>query len=146
MLGSLDAVFRSDGQLGGPQLRYWSPEAAALSEACERQGLRALEPEWFQRAGDKPLAERLLPPWPLLRELQAAGVACAALLTFSLEGDNRPEACMLAGVAAGALGLAGPAAAPQELGAARGAAGSIAWREPSSWDFAFGRSDRFEAY
>ena len=127
MLGSIEAGLRRDAQLVGPQLRYWAPEGAAgsLAQRCAGgAGLQALEDAFF---ADRPLEARLLQPWPLLRELQAAGVPCAALLSFSAEGgDNLGEANQVAAAAAAAAGLADQ--------------GHVQWEPPATWRHVYGAS------
>lgn len=98
-------------------------------------------------AQDKPLEQRLLPPWPLLLALEGEGVPCAALLAFCLEGDNRPDAHALAGAAAGVLGLqqAGRAQAdgpPVGEAAPASASVGLTWLPPASWQHAFGSASR----
>ena len=124
VLGSLDAATRVDAQLAGPQLRCWAPGTSGggeeLAAACAGAGLAALEPAWFE--GGKPLGERLLPPWPLLRACSEGGVPAAAALTFATEGDNQPEAYALAAAGAAVLGL--------RLGAGEGCQ---PWVQPPAW-------------
>lgn len=137
MLGSLDAVFRRDNQLAGPQLRYWSHDAG-LGSACHSQGLQPLEEDWFE---GKPVEQRQLPPWPLLLACERAGVPAVALLTFSLEGDNLPDAYSLAGVAARSVGLIGGGGEAAGTASTASSSGGLQWRSPSSWRFALGRAD-----
>lgn len=136
MLGSIEATFRRDAQLAGPQLRYWAPPSAdgaegSLEQRCAGAGLAPLEPSFF---ADRPLERRQLQPWPLLRALAEAGVPCAAVLSFSTEGDNAADALQLAAAAAAVAGLA-PAA---------GAIGqqqqqpAVQWVPPASWQYAYG--------
>ena len=124
VLASLDASTRVDAQLAGTQLRYWAAGASGgdeeLAAACAGAGLAALEPSWFE--GGKPLEERLLPPWPLLRACREGGVPAATALTFATEGDNQPEAAALAAAGAAVLGL--------RLGAGEGCQ---PWVQPPAW-------------
>lgn len=138
VLGSVEAGFRRDAQLAGPQLRWWAPPGAdatggALAQRCrEATGVPPLEDSFFE---DRPLEARQLQPWPLLRELAAAGVPCAALLSFSTEGDNVGEAFGMATAAAAVAGLPAPEAAGGE-GAA--AAAQQQWAPPPSWQHVYG--------
>ncbi len=135
MLGSIEAGFRRDAQLAGPQLRWWAPADAGASSALVQRcqaasGLLQLEGSFFD---DRALEARQLQPWPLLRELAAAGVPCAALLSFSTEGDNVAEAFGMATAAAAVAGLQAPAAAGGEA-----PAGEQQWMPPPSWQHVFG--------
>jgi hypothetical protein len=133
VLGSMEAGFRRDAQLVGPQLRCWAPEGgsdagARLLQRCQAAapgGVPALEPALLQ---DRPLEQRQLQPWPLLRALAERGVPCAALLSFSAEGDNLGDAAVMASAAAAAAGLA---AAPGEQQQPQ-------WQPPRSWQYVFG--------
>jgi proteasome assembly chaperone 2 len=126
ILGSLDGSFRRDDQLQGPQLRYWvaSNNEELVKFCSETAGLRCLEEEWF---ADKPLEERLTPPWPVVKACENAKVPCAAILAFVLEGENIPDAVDVANAAVKVV----PA-----LGA--GAGGGEGWKQPPSWKYAFG--------
>lgn len=134
MLGSVESGFRRDAQLAGPQLRWWAPSDAsgsALVQRCQdTPGLLQLEASFFD---DRALEARQLQPWPLLRELAAAGVPCAALLSFSAEGDNVAEAFGMATAAAAAAGLQ----APEQAGG-EGAAAAQQWVPPPSWQHVYG--------
>lgn len=130
VLGSVDASLRRDSQLTGPQLRFWSGSCAgsdALQQACIGAGLESLEAAFFE---DKPLEARALPPWPLARACEACAVPSAALLTFTAEGDNVPDAEQLAVATCKAV------AELEGLGGAGGAAGR--WERPESWQFVYG--------
>ena len=122
MLGSLDATLRQDAQLAGCQLRHWAEDKGARA-GCAVAGVPPLEAAFFE---DKALADRLLPPWPLLRACRGAGVPAAALLAFVSEGDNVADAVLLADAARGAV----PGLAPAVGGAA------AQWRQPVSWQAA----------
>lgn len=134
MLGSIEAGFRRDAQLAGPQLRWWAPADAgssALMQRCQDAvGLLQLEASFFD---DRPLDARQLQPWPVLRELASAGVPCAALLSFSAEGDNVAEAFGMATAAAVVAGLQAPAATGGE-----GTAAPQQWVPPPSWQHVYG--------
>lgn len=123
MLGSLDATARRDAQLAGTQLRCWAA-GSALEQLCAAAGVPPLELSFWE---DGALAERQLPPWPLLRACGAHGVPAAALLVFTSEGDNVPDALELAGAARAAV---------------PGAAGALAagdWVRPPAWQLLFGQ-------
>ena len=139
MLGSIEATFRRDAQLAGPQLRYWAPSASGgggggdggLAQRCAGAGLAPLEPSFF---ADRPLERRQLQPWPLLRALADVGVHCAAVLSFSTEGDNAADALQLATAAAAVAGLApaaGTAGQQQQQQA-------VQWVPPASWQYVYG--------
>lgn len=134
VLGSIEAGFRRDAQLAGPQLRWWAPADAgssALMQRCQDAvGLLQLEASFFD---DRPLDARQLQPWPVLRELASAGVSCAALLSFSAEGDNVAEAFGMATAAAVVAGLQAPAATGGE-----GTAAPQQWVPPPSWQHVYG--------
>ncbi len=125
ILGSLDGSFRRDDQLQGSQLRYWvSGTDEELTKNCAAtEGLSCLEEEWF---ADKPLKERLTPPWPVVKACEDANMPCAAILAFVLEGENIPDAVNVANAAVKVVpGL-------DVVGAGQG------WKQPPSWKFAFG--------
>lgn len=133
VLGSVEATVRRDAQMSGPQLRYWAPSGAdsdssgSLAQRCAAAaGLQPLEAHFFE---DRSLEQRLLPPWPLLRSLQAQGVPCAAILSFTTEGDNLGEAFEVAAAAAAAAGLPTPSGGQAAAGAA-----------PQSWQYVYGES------
>lgn len=125
LLGSLDGSFRRDDQLQGSQLRFWAPPNDALEATCTAAELPKLEEEWF--AQGKPLEQRLMPPWPLMRSCQAQGLSCAAVLAFVLEGDNVPDAVKVANAAGKVV---------KEVGALT--TGEGRWSQPPSWRYAFG--------
>lgn len=130
MLGSIEATFRRDSQLAGPQLRFWAPSAGAEEQRqrCSSLGLQPLEESFFE---DRSLEARQLPPWPLLRHLQQQGVPCCAILSFSTEGDNAADAVVMATAAAQAAGL-------QAVGDEQAAAAQRQWVPPSSWQYVYG--------
>lgn len=141
VLGSIEASSRRDAQLVGPQLRCWAPDAdgggSGLLHRCEAAapgGVPPLEPGLLE---EWPLEQRLLPPWPLLRHLCQLGVPCAAILSFSTEGDNLGDAFVMAAAAAAAAGLDEGAASGGE--AAAGPAGRE-WVPPRSWQSVYGAS------
>ena len=125
ILGSLDGRFRRDDQLTGSGLRYWS-ETTDLETLCTTAELRKLEEEYFE---DKALEARVMPPWPLVKACKEAGVPCAAVLAFALEGDNQQDGVKVASAAMKVV----PA-----LGAGTGGAEGGKWKQPPSWKFAFG--------
>lgn len=97
VLCSLDASVRIDSQLKGSQLRFWS-ESPNLIDQCHQMGLMQLEEDYFE--GDVPMAERLLPPWSVIKACTASGIECAALAIFTTPGDNVGDGESLARVAA----------------------------------------------
>jgi hypothetical protein len=126
ILGSLDGSFRRDDQLQGSQLRYWvAGNDEELVKLCSSTaGMSCLEEEWF---ADKPLKERLTPPWPLVKACGSAHVPCASILAFVLEGDNIPDAVRVADVAV-------------KVVPALGAEGRQGWKHPPGWKYAFGNA------
>jgi proteasome assembly chaperone 2 len=145
LLCGLDAQYRREQQLEGPQLRYLpaaahsasaaaagaagaappptgelsrlavSSEAGGLDASCASAGLLALE-------GDVVANERelhgLLPPWPLLDAAAERGLACTLLATFAAEGDNAQDGLQLAAKVVGVLSAQGLLPAQQQqLGA-----------------------------
>lgn len=126
ILGSLDGSFRRDDQLQGSQLRYWvAGNDEELVKSCNvTAGLSCLEEEWF---ADKPLKERLTPPWPFIKACETAGVPCAAILAFVLEGENIPDAVSVANAAVKVVPALGEAA-------------RAGWKQPPSWNYAFGNA------
>jgi len=112
---------RPDSVTGSRSLRFWCQGDEALRAACEGAGCSELDQA---TASDRPEAERRTQPWPLIRELSAAGIPVAVLFKIvSAEGDNREDALAVASVAAQVGGL---------VGTAPGAA-EEAWRAPLSW-------------
>lgn len=105
LLAGLDAQYRREQQIEGSQLRFLSSSSGqegaeqqqqgqALAHSCEAAGVQQLEPDVVQN--EKEL-HGLLPPWPLLQELQSSGVPSTLLSTFAAEGDNAADAMQLAG-------------------------------------------------
>jgi proteasome assembly chaperone 2 len=138
VLGSLEAGFRRDAQLVGPQLRRWAPDgqtSGALLERCAAAapgGVPTLEPAFLE---DRPAEQRLLQPWPLLLALKAEDVPCAALLSFSSEGDNLADAFLMAEAAAAAVGI--------QAGREHGSGSAERqpqpkWVPPRSWQTVYG--------
>jgi proteasome assembly chaperone 2 len=131
ILGGLDGSFRRDDQLQGSQLRYWiagnDEDLAILCSSIPELG--CLEGEWFDN--DKPLKDRLTPPWPLVQACGATGnaVPCAAILAFVLEGENIPDAVNVANEAVKVV---------PELGAMISGSATKGWQHPASWKYAFG--------
>jgi hypothetical protein len=98
-LGSLDGRFRRDSQLAGSQLRCYAE--GKQRDACLHANILPLEEDWF---ADLPLGKRLLPPWPLHKACKSRdSVASASILIFALEGNNVPEAHLLADAAVTAV-------------------------------------------
>lgn len=94
-----------------------------------------------------------LPPWPLLRQCEAAGLPYVLLGCFSAEGDNAGEGMRLAGLALQVLGRMGaPAAGESQDAEAQQATGkhllvevatekpTPPLRAPPSWIGLYGRS------
>jgi hypothetical protein len=108
LLCGLDAQYRREQQIEGSQLRFLSSSSAqegaeqqqqqqqgqAWGQSCEAAGVQQLEPDVVQN--EKEL-HGLLPPWPVLQELQSSGVPSTLLSTFAAEGDNAADAMQLAG-------------------------------------------------
>jgi hypothetical protein len=106
LLAGLDAQYRREQQIEGSQLRFWSSTSAlegaeqqqqqgqAWADSCTAARVQQLEPDVVQN--EKEL-HGLLPPWPLLQELQSNGVPGTLLSTFAAEGDNAADAMQLAG-------------------------------------------------
>ncbi len=99
----------------------------------------------------KGVGERPLAPWPLLCSLQGGSLPCAALLCFSTEGDNIPEAMSVAAAAARALQLPLESRAPpgQEGTAQANGAGkhhAEPFVPPASWRTVFGGPARAVIY
>ena len=127
-LGSLDGSFRRDDQLQGSQLCYWSVgnDEELVSLCSTSAGLKCLEDEYF--ANDKPLQERLTPPWPLVKACERENIPCVAILAFVLEGENIPDAVNVAN------------AAVKIVPALGGGGEGPSWRQPPSWKYVFGGS------
>jgi hypothetical protein len=53
------------------------------------------------------MAERVLPPWPVIKSCKAAGIDCAAVSIFTTQGDNVGDGENLAHIAAKLLVLKG---------------------------------------
>jgi len=126
ILGSLDGSFRRDDQLQGSQLRYWvAGNDEDLVKSCSSTaGLSCLGEEWF---ADKPLEDRLTPPWPLVKACGSANLPCASILAFVLEGENIPDAVNVANAAV-------------QVVPAIGAEPTQGWKQPPSWKYAFGNA------
>lgn len=120
-LGSLDGRFRRDRQLTGSQLRSYAN--GKQQDACAHAGILPLEDDWF---ADLPLEKRLLPPWPLHKACRTSEteMTCASILIFASEGNNVPEAHLLANAAV--TTVPGLRSRFQELN-------SPPWRPPPSW-------------
>lgn len=115
LLCGLDAQYRREQQLEGCQLRFLSsgnssssssaapgstspPQTTSdqsLFRSCAAAGVRELEADVI--ANEKEL-HGLLPPWPLLQQLQGATAQHALVCTFASEGDNTADAEQLASV------------------------------------------------
>jgi hypothetical protein len=106
-------------------------EALAAAAASPAGGCTPLEADFVEKARD---AAPLLPPWPLLAELERAGVPAALLSVFVCEGDNGPDGLALAGAAASVLTALGC-----RLGGGAGGA-PPALKPPCSWAALYGRS------
>ena len=88
-------------------------EAQAQAAACAARGIDRLDPAL---ASDRPVAERRLPPWPLLAALAARGLPALSLVAVASEGDNARDG----------LEMAQTAAAVAHVHA-------DTWRAPASW-------------
>lgn len=115
LLCGLDAQYRREQQLEGSQLRYLpassgssteaqtaaAPQAeqqqqqpeSGLAASCRAAGVVQLEADVLEN--EKEL-HGLLPPWPILAQLQQAGVSHTLLSAFAAEGDNAADAMQLA--------------------------------------------------
>lgn len=137
LLCGMPAQLRGDAQLGagGGAARVLAAGAPgrALADAAASPagGCTPLEADFVEKARD---AAPLLPPWPLLDELERAGVPAALLSVFVCEGDNGPDGLALAGAAAAVLAAIGC-----RLGDGAGGA-PPALKPPCSWAALYGRS------
>lgn len=114
LLCGLDAQYRREQQLEGSQLRYHSSSSTAtvpaeqqeagLAGGCKAAGLQQLEADVLENEQE---LHGLLPPWPLLQELQQSGLCSTLLSAFAAEGDNAADAMGLAGAVLSVLGKRG---------------------------------------
>lgn len=110
LLCGLDAQYRREQQLEGSQLRYLSSstaeaeQAQSLGSSCKAAGIQQLESDVLEN--EKEL-HGLLPPWPVVQELQSCGVPHTLLSAFAAEGDNTADAMRVAGTVLSVLGQSG---------------------------------------
>lgn len=114
LLCGLDAQYRREQQLEGSQLRYYSSSTSTdatagqqdggLASGCKAAGLQQLEADVLEN--EKEL-HGLLPPWPVLQQLQDSGVSSTLVSAFAAEGDNAADAMGLAGAVLNVLGKQG---------------------------------------
>lgn len=138
LLCGLDAQYRKEQQLEGSQLRYHCTSSSAdpaaaqqqqkqeagLASGCKAAGVQQLEADVLENEQE---LHGLLPPWPVLQELQRVGVSSTLLSAFAAEGDNAADAMGLAGAAVSVV-LPGAALQPQQL------------QPPCSWAGLMGRN------
>eukprot|EP00892_Ulva_mutabilis_P004740 jgi/Ulvmu1/2638/UM014_0090.1 len=114
LLSSVDAGFRGDAQLQGPPL-------CSVSHNCEPiPGVPAAP---VADLGTKALEDRRVAPWPLYRMCCAAEVPTALLMAYAADGNNIPEALLLAAASAPAI----PA------GVCPNTSEGAQWHMPPSW-------------
>jgi len=154
LLSGLDAQYRREQQLEGSQLRYLSSSSSSggggagssaaspeqgqppeqqqqqLAASCKAVGLQQLEADVIENEQE---LHGLLPPWPILEELQRTEVPHTLLSAFAAEGDNTADAMRLAGSVLSVLALQGLVPSSQQKQSEQ------ALRVPCSWASLFGR-------
>lgn len=118
LLSSVDAGWRTDQQLQSLPVC-----ASCQNSPAAEVALQDVPPAPTADLGCKASEERSVAPWPLYSECGRAGVPTAMLLAYAADGNNVPEAFLLATASVSAL--------PRGLLDAH--AGGSGWCMPPSW-------------
>lgn len=162
LLCGLDAQYRREQQLEGPQLRFLcvsgSSAAGSTATAAAAAGSSPAPPTGqlqqlsvqegaFDSSCSKADVMRLevdvvanerelhglLPPWPLLDACADAGVQSTLVATFAAEGDNAQDGMQLAAKVLDVLSLHGLLPMQQQQAVPAGSCGSSAGGVASPW-------------